>query len=66
MVVDGKLFARRIKAKNTISLVDRDVERDRPESVRGATTRDKDSIVLQNLDIVARKDGNTVVVAELS
>lgn len=66
MVVDGELFARRIKAKNTISLVDRDVERDRPESVWGATTRDKDSIVLQNLDIVARKDGNTVVVAELS
>jgi hypothetical protein len=63
MMVDGELFARRIKAKNTISLMDRDVERDRPESVRGAKTRVKDIIVLQNLHIVARKDGDTVVVA---
>jgi len=63
MMVDGELFARRIKAKNTISLMDRDVERDQPESVRGAKTRDKDIIVLQNLHIVARKDGDTVVVA---
>ena len=40
----------------------RDIKRNRPESIRGASASDNDSVVLEDLDIITSKDSNAVIV----
>ena len=44
----------------------RSIKWNRPEAVRGASARDNDSVVLEDFVIVFRKNGNAVIIAELT
>ena len=65
-MVNGELLSRRIKTKDTISLMNWwDLERNRPEAIGSSSTSDENRIIFKDADIETSKNSNTVVVAEL-
>jgi hypothetical protein len=65
MMVNRKSFARLIEAKDTINLMGRSSKREGPETIRGASASDDDSVTLHYFDLIFGKDSDAVVVTEL-
>lgn len=45
---------------------ERNIKRNRPESIRCASASDNDSVVLEDFDIIPSKNSKAVIVTELS
>jgi hypothetical protein len=65
-MVNRESFARLIEAKDTINRLGRNSKRDGPETIRGASASDDDSVILHYFDIEFGKNSDAVVVTELS
>jgi hypothetical protein len=65
MMVDSEFISDFVCAKDSVGLMEgRRFDRNRPESVIHSNSSDDDLIVFQNLDIVLREDGETVIIAD--
>jgi hypothetical protein len=65
-MINCESFTSLIEAKDAINLMRRSSDRDGPETIRGASASDNNSVVLHYFDVEFGKNSEAVVVTELS